>query len=405
MKRFFKVKPLVSDNLELRIIQLIMFSAILKMAYALTRPVFLSGPDASGYMPAALDFAEKGLFSPDIFAQPLYPVGYPIFLALIIKVVGVSIWIQAAQVVQIIAFSVAMFCYYRIITHFWNAKLAMITTIVLAFNPAWAVVNSEAMYETFLISFTIFSLYLLTRVERHAGKIQIRQLIISGILIGTCITIHPRISIVFIIILGFYFYRSIRTTIDRLVLVGSCLILPTLACLRNLENYGIFTLSTAFWASQTLNRVLEGCTSISCGLSRIVNDPAGFLSQSFVNLLEFWSPHSGSLERGTWFHGISLFYILERAGFVSISIFLALIFSILVFVFWAVGAKAIHKLNPMVNFMFLFCSVSMMLTDTFVYGENRHRLIALIFMLPAQVTVLQLVAKRIRIPAIQKYLN
>jgi hypothetical protein len=76
-----------------------------------------------------------------------------------------------------------------------------------------------------------------------------------------------------------------------------------------------------------------------------------------------------------------------------------------VFVFWAVGAKAIHKLNPMVNFMFLFCSVSMMLTDTFVYGENRHRLIALIFMLPAQVTVLQLVAKRIRIPAIQKYLN
>jgi len=356
-------------------------------------------------MPAALDFAAKGLFSPDIFAQPLYPLGYPVFLALIIKVVGVSIWVQVAQCAQIIAFSVAMFCYYRIITNFWNTKLALISTLVLSFNPAWAVANGEAMYETFLISFTIFSLYVLTRIERGSGGIQIRQLIVCGLLIGTCITIHPRISIVLLLILGFYFYRSIRTTVDRLVIVGSCLIFPILACLRNLEHYGIFTLSTAFWASQSLNTVLNGCTSISCGLVRIVDDPTGFIYQSFVNLLEFWSPHSGSLERGTWFHGISMFYILERAGFVSISILLALVFSIFVFVFWVVGAKTIHKLNPIVNSLFLLCTISLMMTDTFVYGENRHRLIALIFMLPAQVSALQLLASKIPVPVIQKFLG
>ena len=87
--------------------------------------------------------------------------------------------------------------------------------------------------------------------------------------------------------------------------------------------------------------------------------------------------------RGSWFHNISLLAQLEKRGFISFAIIIGLIFSILVFASWAFGTILLLKERIVFHMELLSVAMVIWITDILVYGENRHRLIALIFMLPA----------------------
>jgi len=86
----------------------ILVASLFKIAYAWSRPIFFSGPDANGFIPGAEDFAQKSFWSSEIVSQPQYPAGYPYLLSIFVRIFG-NHWIQAAQLFQILAFGVMSF--------------------------------------------------------------------------------------------------------------------------------------------------------------------------------------------------------------------------------------------------------------------------------------------------------
>lgn len=376
------------------LILIIFASAVLKASYALSRNLFESGPDANGYIPFAVGFAHENFFSPKIMGPPYYPSGYPYLLSLIVRVMPEN-WFQVAQLLQIITFSVACFLFFYLIEYLFSQRIAGLATLILCFNPAWAVVNGEAMYETLLVSFMIFSIYALVAPLQGANRYSIKSLVLSGIFASSAIVIHPRVLPLFLVMYLAFFFTRIKSMSKRLALIGATLVLPLLFATRNYQAKGSFTLMSSFWAGQTYNEFLNGCTSISCATQRVFSDPMAFLTQSYLNGIRYWSPHSGPLERGTWLHNISFQSFLNSHGYNSLSILISQILSLLVFLAWIYGSVILHKKNVFFNTLFLFLAGIIWITDILVYGENRHRLIALIFMLPAQASCILSLLKKV----------
>lgn len=378
------------------LILLISISAVLKASYALSRNLFESGPDANGYIPFAIGFAKENFLSPNIMGPPYYPSGYPYLLSLVVRVMPEN-WHQIAQLLQIIAFSVASYLFYYLIEYFLTRHIAGLATLILCFNPAWAVVNGEAMYETLLVSFMIFSIYALVAPRHEAKRYSIGYLVTSGIFGSIAIVIHPRVLPLMLVIYLAFFFRQIKCMSQRFAIVGSTLVLPLLFATRNLHAKGSFSLMSSFWAGQTYNEFLNGCTSISCASDRVFSDPVAFLTQSYLNGIRFWSPHSGPLERGTWLHNISLQSFLNSHGYNGLSILISQVLSILVFLAWIYGSVILYKKNVFFNTLCLSLAGIIWITDILVYGENRHRLIALIFMLPAHASCIIRLLEKVHI--------
>ncbi len=381
------------------LICLIFISAVLKAGYALSRDLFDSGPDANGYMPFAVGFAEENFFSSKIPGPPYYPSGYPYILSLIVRIAPGS-WIELSQLFQIALFSLASYLFYHLIEHMFSWKIAGFATLILCFNPAWAVVNGEAMYETLLVSFLIFSMYFFVNPLRQSESHTIISLITSGVLAGITSVIHPRVlPLLTIFFLGIYITR-IKSSNKGLVLFASATVFPLLFSLRNFQAKGSFTLMNSFWDGQALNAFLTGCRSYACAAERIIDKPIGFLEHSYMSAIAFWSPHSGPLMKGTWYHNISLISFLNRHGYNRLSIYISLIFSILIFLMWIYGSVLLYKKNRFYSILLLSLAGIIWSTDILVYADNRHRLVALIFMLPAHsVCVLKLFSK-LRLKAI-----
>ena len=364
-------------------------SVFLKLLYSSTRSVglFNSGPDANGYIPIAIAFSEKSFTSP-VGGIPFYPSGYPFLLSVLIRLVGDG-WILAAQVAQILLFSFAALLFLTLICRYFTRDIAWISFLVLVFNPAWFVVNGEAMYETTLASFFIISIWLIDGQQSTQNRLGALRLALGGLISGAAIVVHPRVLLSYSIVLGCLFVSKKYDTRMKLLLLGAVSVLPIIFSTRNLIAQKQFTLMSSFWDAQSFNSFLSGCRSSFCALTRIREDSVGFLSQCFLNAISFWSPHSGPLEKGTWYHNISLLSRLNRPWFGISAIVLSLLFSILVFFSWVLGTKLLLSLNRTMTVILLALSFSFWITDILVYGENRHRLIALLFMLPSHAKFMQ----------------
>ena len=132
---------------RLLLISILVLTTPIKIYYALSRPLFYSGPDANGYIPAMQDFGSKPFLSPDISYQPGYPPGYPYLISLFYRITK-SDWIPIAQSFQIILFTISIYLFFLLIRNHTTTLIAQISSFVLAFSPAWAVANGEAMYES-----------------------------------------------------------------------------------------------------------------------------------------------------------------------------------------------------------------------------------------------------------------
>lgn len=378
---------------HLLLIGVIFVSAVLKALYALSRDIFESGPDANGYIPFAKGFSENNFFSPDIMGPPYYPSGYPFILSLFARIAPGN-WFELSQLLQIGMFTLACYCFYYLLEHMFSWKIAGIATLIFSFNPAWAVVNSEAMYETLLVSFLIFSIYFLINPRKQFENYPNGALVVSGALAGIAFAIHPRVLPLFLILYSTFFFTRIKSVSKGVALAGSTAPIPILFAMRNLYAKGEFTLMNSFWDGQVFNEFLTGCRSYVCAAERIAASPIGFLEQSLSNGIEFWSPHSGPLMKGTWYHNISVLSYLSGQGYNRVSTYLSLTFSIVVFLSWIYGTLLLHRQNRIYNALLFSLAGTIWLTDILVYGENRHRLVALIFMLPAHSVVILALLKK-----------
>ena len=361
---------------------LILVSAVLKAGFALSRNIFESGPDANGYIPFAVGFAEEDFFSPKIMGPPYYPSGYPYILSLVVRIAPES-WFELSQLLQIAMFSLASYLFYHLMEYMFSWKIAGLATLILCFNPAWAVVNSEAMYETLLVSFLIFSMYFLVNPLRHSKGYTKGSLIVSGVFAGIAMVIHPRVLPLILVIYFVFFLTRIKSVTKGMILVGSMIIFPLLFAMRNLQAKGSLTLMNSFWDGQSFNAFLTGCRSYGCAAERIIASPIGFFEQSYISAMGFWSPHSGPLMKGTWYHNISLQSFLNSHGYNKLSIYISLVLSLLIFLAWIYGSALLHKKNRFFSILLFSLAGIIWLTDILVYADNRHRLVALIFMLPA----------------------
>ena len=364
-------------------------SFALKIAYSLRNPLalFNSGPDANGYIPFAISFKENNFLSSDVEGPPYYPSGYP-YLASRLIIVSESNWIFHAQILQIFAFTIASLWYFRMIEKFLSPRVAWISTVFLAFNPAWAVVNGEAMYETTLLFFFIFSLWLWQRESLSHGLLNKCKALFSGLLAGYTIVVHPRIIPIYAIIVLFMLFTKRFSRNDLLTLFFTAPIFPMIFSFRNFVAEREFTLMSSFWAGVSWNDFLTGCKSIHCVLQKIHENEVGFLASSLRQAIEFWSPHSGPLMRGTWYHNISLLSQFNSLGFIKAAIYMSVIVSILTFLFWIVGTLYLYKQNKTISLALFLTVLAIWFTDILVYPDNRHRLIALVFMLPAQAALI-----------------
>ena len=379
MKNFIKI---VSANRNLLLMVAISLSAILKSAYALTRNLFESGPDANGYIPFALGFAQNNFFSSEIMGPPYYPSGYPFLLSLLARL-SPGNWIMLSQVLQILMFSLGTYLFYLIIERYFSWQLAMLSSLMLSFSPAWAVANGEAMYETLLLAFLIFSVFFLVAPRKESKRYSNVYLVKSGILASIAIAIHPRVIPFFLVIYSVFLLKRVRNISSIFLLSISTATIPLIFAARNLRAKDSFTLMSSFWETLTWNPVLAGCKAMTCVADRVLASPFDFLEQSYLNGIRFWSPHSGPLMRGTWLHNVSLQAQLDSNGYHDLAILISQLVSVFVFLSWVCGSVLLHKKNSMGNALLLSLTAIIWATDILVYGESRHRLIALLFMLPA----------------------
>ncbi len=360
--------------------------SLLKILYAVSRPLFYSGPDANGYIPAALAFAKLGYFSEGIPFLPIYPPGYPIALSILVRIFGDN-WIYAAQVAQIFLYALAVLLVWEILKFYFPKHIADISAYLLILSPGWFVVNGEAMYETLLFFYLTVSIYFFLNIK-VINKRNGMSLFIGCSFSVLAISTHPRILIVFVFLLLTYIHSS-RKDLKRILPAISLsvfinLIGVTLLGYLSVLRTGVFTLSSAFWPSMTNNRVLGSCTEISCVAHKIFSDPFDFLRECALNFGAFWSPHSGSLAIGSWFHNISLLAQLEKFGWPRLALILGMAITFIVIGSWLFGSVRLWQKYRNSAFAFTFLtSFGFLSTDMLVYGDNRHRLIALVFMVPA----------------------
>ena len=356
-----------------------------KIYYALSRPLFESGPDADVYIPAIKDFGEKSFFSSEIFGQPAYPPGYAFFLSLSPRFL--ENWVPAAQVLQILLFSFATWVFYTLVKKSFGALYGFIAFVLISFSPAWVVANGEAMYESVYVSFAVFSLYFLLKenniITHH--RFLFYQFI-GGLLLGYLVVIHPR-AMLFVIAYLIYLYLSKSVSFQDFSLSLFGFLIPyILFNLRNFIAEGFFTLSGSLWAATTANEFLAGCNQVSCVIQRAINDPISFLIQVFTNVLHYWSPYSGPMERATWYHNISGFVFLGREfgnSILSPAGLLSIFVCSLLFLSWVLGSIKLLNVNKNMNILFVMIVLGTIINDALVYGDSRHRLVAMPFMLPA----------------------
>jgi len=369
-----------------------------KIYYALSRPLFESGPDANVYIPAIRDFGQKDFFSSDIFGQPAYPPGYAFFLSISPRFL--ENWVPVAQVLQIVLFSFASWVFYLLVKKSFGGPYGLMAFFIISFSPAWIVANGEAMYESVYVSFAVFCLYFLLKANNSTTHHRfLFYQFIGGLLLGYLVVVHPR-AMLFVFAYLIYLYLSKSASLQGFSLSLFGFLIPyILFNLRNLIAEGVFTLSGNLWPSTNFNEFLKGCSQISCVFQRAINDPFSFLVQVFSNILHYWSPYSGPMERATWFHNISGFALLGRefgnsihspAGLLSIFV------CSLLFLSWVFGSIKLLKVNKNVNILFVMIVLGTVINDAVVYGDSRHRLVAMPFMLPAYAATSVYVYKSIR---------
>lgn len=370
----------VNSHIDLAAFFVIFSSTSLRLFYALTRDLFPSGPDGPWYMQMMSEFAKYGVFSTKISFLPFYPTGYPLVFSIFPRISD-SGWHALAQTTQILLIGIAISIWFYWISSIFNKTVGLISVLMVSLSPSWIVFPGEAMYESLLIPLLIFY-YSFIYFKLKNGDLRYHFYIIVGLGAGFILSVHPRTLPLLLLPLVLMIGRKLEFA-KSLFSIFSFLIFPLFFASRNYIGTGKFTLCSASLSSYNYGHQvsLEG-NSIYDVIIKAISHPLLFMHDTIFNFLYYFSPFSGPLVHGFWYHNISVYAFLARSGYRDIAIGISFIASLTAFILLVIGLKELFK-NSRELFMF-FCGgiFILCLTDALIFPENRHRLVAHIFTLP-----------------------
>ena len=397
MQRLTKVFYSNSNNhMDLAAISLIFLSTSLRLFYALTRDLFPSGPDGPWYMQVMSDFAKYGTFSTKISFLPFYPSAYP-FVFSIFPRISDSNWNAFAQSTQILLLGIAVTVWYYWISSIFNKPVGLIAVLMVSISTSWIVFPGEAMYESLLIPLLMLY-YSFIYLKFKKGDISYHFYIVIGLAAGFILSVHPRTLPLLLLPIALLVGKTLNH-VKTISYVFSFLVFPLFFAFRNYIGTGQFTLFSASLSSYNFgHQVLLNGNSVFDILTKAISNPFSFINDTIINSLYFFSPFSGPLARGLWFHNISVYSFLARSGYTNIAIGISFIVSIAAFILLVIGLKVLFR-NSRELFIFFFGGIFILyLTDALIYGENRHRLVAYIFTLPVYANLFWIGLKKRNLP-------
>lgn len=355
-------KTLFNEKLFLFALAFVYF---LRLAYAASRDIFSSGPDAPFYAIAPLELAKYGLWSDQIQYLPNYPIGYPLSLLPFAELAGKH-WILAAQIFQISLSIATVWFVYKISMIYLRGEIALGIGVLFLFNPAFSVMSGQAMYEPILM-FTFYTyLYLILKEVNTSSNFS--RLIFAGFLAGAAAVIHPR-TIPWILVIQLIVFQKLNVK-RTLIFFGTFLIPVFFFIVRNGLIHNRFTLMSAVVVDP-----YESSISMTDSLKNGV-----------VNTLYFWSPFSGDAKRSTWYHNVTLYHLIKQVSHsTEIVSAIAIILGVFSFALWLSGALLLIKFEPIIGKIILTLPILAMATDFVAAGDSRHRLVIIPLLLIGQV--------------------
>ena len=345
----------------------LVFFFILRVTYALTRDLFMSGPDAPNYANAPLDFVKYGFWSSQIQGAPYFPVGYSAILWPLAQIGG-SKFIVLAQVFQIFLSICTVYLVYKISQKFLGAKLSLIVGFVFLLSPAFTPVSGEAMYESVLMFTFYYYFYLILKSQNNLQKYHLP--IVAGVMAGVSAVVHPRvipwILAIQLILLGRLGYRR------GIIFIGAFFIPVALFLIRSKVAHNVWALSTA--GDSWMNDIREGRLGL-------------IFSRGFWNAIHFWSPYSGEAKRATWMHNFTFYHEIKKVTNSSTFIIvLATIFALVSIAAWLFGSILLLKSEVAFGAIVLSIPLLAWITDFLTSGDSRHRLVMVPLLLMSQVS-------------------
>jgi 4-amino-4-deoxy-L-arabinose transferase-like glycosyltransferase len=384
-------------------------AVIIRFVYISRYGDFMSGPDADTYSSVAIAILKDGAFV-QVQQVPYWPIGYPWFLAVTSAPFGGNFIFSV--VAQILISGVGIFCFGLILKNIFNSRIAILSSTILAINPALVVSSTQLMYETVQIFLAIIGCYLCLKLSDKSNLIKRVWLCLAAILILTISAIMQlKILGLFLgLVLGLMVCKQLVREKERFrilsifsILIGVILIAPAVILGRNLiagdglgvsKNYQvhvIFGLGDGRLSA-------ENCTNpsklgyddiryIVCLQKEKVIHPVSGLKATTRQTFDLFSPYLGHLAwkidgNGTWYHGIDPRKLIGGYGginwhrFVSMDIILSSLWmSFLIFTVLLGSANVLKfrssfpKAIPLVTGVITLALVSI-LGD----GDSRHRL-------------------------------
>lgn len=342
------------------------FFLLVRVAYALSRDLFPSGPDAPKYMKAPLDLVKFGFWSNQIEGAPTYPLGYPVVLWPLAKLGG-SNWIGLAQLLQAFLSIVTVFLVYKISQIFLKRETSLLVGYVFLLSPAFTPMSGQAMYEPLLMF--VFYTYLLSIFSLQNQPCNPNWCIPIGVLAGIAIVIHPRI-IPWILFSQFVLFGKFGLK-KSIIFFSSLIPIVWLFLFRNKVAHDSWTLSDAAdsWISDIRP---ENFTSL--------------VREGIVNAIYFWSPFSGDAKRGTWMHNFTLYHEIKKMTESTNLIFsIAVLLGVVALALWLLGSFLLINSKILIGRYVFFIPFFAWGTDMLTVGDSRHRLVVVPLLLMGQV--------------------
>lgn len=311
----------------------ISFSLLIKYAYALFIIDPLSGSEFNTYVLAAADIRNNGVFG-KAHAIPVFPVGYPWFIALIQTLFGTNL--VYVSCIQVTLFGIASVYYFKFVCSFLSREIAIISLALLSFSPALIAASTIMMYEVPMISFFIIGVYALFRIDSQACfRKKIAYGSLSGLYFGSAVLMQPKIIMAELLIIALkiisYKQLKFKSLIISFSIIVPIALAPGLNIARNYiagdgfgytKNYSINVIYGAIDSggqikTKCINPSVLGYDNLEYSLclqkEKFIERPTQALRITLDAGFNLLTPFLGSLQLdggGTWFHAFDFRRIL-----------------------------------------------------------------------------------------------
>jgi len=151
-------------RLESRLVPLLIVVAAIAVRLLLYSPVF--SPDGERYSDQARDLlAHRGYIDDDGDPEVGLPPGYPLFLAVLFAIDGLTL-VRIAQIALSSAAALLVWAALRP----WSARAALIAGLIVALHPWIAAASAAILSETFALFVCSLLVYLLSVIETKRGN-------------------------------------------------------------------------------------------------------------------------------------------------------------------------------------------------------------------------------------------